>query len=599
MPSHNFQINLRGIIDLLSNHLYSTPHTFLRELLQNGVDAITARRQLDPKHEGEVSIELAPGAQPTLIFEDNGIGLTEPEIHKFLATIGESSKRLANNDQPSDFIGRFGIGLLSCFVVADEIVVLTRSARDKGKVLEWKGRDDGTYTIRETGSDFAPGTRVFLRARPDAAEHFTIENVRERVMHYGGLLPVPVYLMQGGARKRLNDQAAPWRDKYASRKAEDKAMLEFGQAAFGLRFHDWIPLKSKAGGVEGVAFVLPHATSLAARQQHRVYLRNMLLTETADNLLPQWAFFVRCVVNATDLRPTASRENFYEDKALEKARNELGGCLRQYIMELADSDKDALRRLIGIHQRSFKALAAEDDEFFKVIADLLPFETTQGLLSLGEIRAQGEIRYAPTVDQFRQIAGVAAAQGLCVVNGGYVNDTDLLERVADIYPDVTVEAVDASDVAQGFEELTSAERDKAFAFLRAADDALRAFGCRSELRRFQPTEMPALYSVSREGEFQRDLERTRESADSLWGGILDNLSSKAGHNTSAELTFNYSNPLVARLTALRDEKRLKLAVEMLYVQALLLGHHPLRSKELNALNRGLLELVELGLEGGK
>lgn len=595
MPSHNFQINLRGIIDLLSNHLYSTPHTFLRELLQNGVDAITARRQLDPKHEGEVSIELAPGAQPTLIFEDNGIGLTEPEIHKFLATIGESSKRLANNDQPSDFIGRFGIGLLSCFVVADEIVVLTRSARDKGKVLEWKGRDDGTYTIRETGSDFAPGTRVFLRARPDAAEHFTLENVRERVMHYGGLLPVPVHLVQGGARKRLNDQPAPWRGKHASRKAEDKAMIEFGQAAFGLRFHDWIPLKSKAGGVEGVAFVLPHATSLAARQQHRVYLRNMLLTETADNLLPQWAFFVRCVVNATDLRPTASRENFYEDKALEKARNELGGCLRDYIMELADSDKDALRRLIGIHQRSFKALAAEDDDFFKVIADLLPFETTQGLLSLGEIRAQGEIRYAPTVDQFRQIAGVAAAQGLCVVNGGYVNDAELLERVADIYPDVTVEAVDASDVAQGFEELTSAERDKAFAFLRAADDALRAFGCRSELRRFQPTEMPALYSVSREGEFQRDLERTRESADSLWGGILDNLSSKAGHNTSAELTFNYSNPLVARLTGLRDEKRLKLAVEMLYVQALLLGHHPLRSKELNALNRGLLELVELGM----
>ncbi|MBX3473131.1 MAG: HSP90 family protein [Planctomycetes bacterium] len=599
MPSHNFQINLRGIIDLLSNHLYSTPHTFLRELLQNGVDAITARLQLDAKHEGEVSIELVPGAQPTLIFEDNGIGLTEPEIHKFLATIGESSKRLANNDQPSDFIGRFGIGLLSCFVVADEIVVLTRSARDKGKVLEWKGRDDGTYTIRETGSEFAPGTRVFLRARPDAAEHFSLENVRERVMHYGGLLPVPVHLVQGGARKRLNDQPAPWRSKHASRKAEDKAMLEFGQAAFGLRFHDWIPLKSKAGGVEGVAFVLPHATSLAARQQHRVYLRNMLLTETADNLLPPWAFFVRCVVNATDLRPTASRENFYEDKSLEKARNELGGCLRDYIIELAESDKDALRRLIGIHQRSFKALAAEDDDFFKVIADLLPFETTQGLLSLGEIRAQGEIRYAPTVDQFRQIAGVAAAQGLCVVNGGYVNDTDLLERVADIYPDVTVEAVDASDVAQGFEELTSTERDKAFAFLRAADDALRAYGCRTELRRFQPTEMPALYSVSRDGEFQRDLERTREGADSLWGGILDNLSSKSAGATSAELTFNFSNPMVARLTGLRDEKRLKLAVEMLYVQALLLGHHPLRSKELNALNRGLLELVELGLEGGK
>jgi len=315
--------------------------------------------------------------------------------------------------------------------------------------------------------------------------------------------------------------------------------------------------------------------------------------------LPPWAFFVRCVVNASDLRPTASRESFYEDKSLAKARDELGGCLRDYIIGLAKDDKDALRRLIGIHQRSFKALAVEDDEFFKVIADLLPFETTQGLLSLGEIRANAPVRYAPTVDQFRQIAGVAAAQGLCVVNGGYVNDSDLLERLAEVYPDVEVEPVDASDVAQGFEELSAAERDSAFAFLRGADDALRGYGCRAELRRFLPTEMPALYSVSREGEFQRDLERTKESADSLWGGILDNLSRKSEVAPGAELTFNFSNPLVVRLAAMRDERRLKLAVEMLYVQALLLGHHPLRSKELNALNRGLLELVELGMEGGK
>src|SRR5262245_15867914 len=92
---HKFQINLRGLIDLLSNHLYSGPEVFGRELLQNGIDAIRARQHLEPTFQGEVSVEVhhRSGKAPTLVFADNGIGLTEEEIHTFLATIGESSKR--------------------------------------------------------------------------------------------------------------------------------------------------------------------------------------------------------------------------------------------------------------------------------------------------------------------------------------------------------------------------------------------------------------------------------------------------------------------------------------------------------------------------
>ncbi|HLL72195.1 MAG TPA: ATP-binding protein, partial [Pyrinomonadaceae bacterium] len=93
---YKFQINLRGIIDLLSNHIYSSPQIYVRELLQNGVDAILARRYVEPLHEGAIRIRVpdAPaGEQPALVFEDNGIGLDEAEIHRFLATIGQTSKR--------------------------------------------------------------------------------------------------------------------------------------------------------------------------------------------------------------------------------------------------------------------------------------------------------------------------------------------------------------------------------------------------------------------------------------------------------------------------------------------------------------------------
>src|SRR5438445_5277720 len=86
--SYKFQINLRGIIDLLSNHLYSGPEVFLRELLQNGVDAIRARVHHEADFAGSIGIEVvAPrdGRAPTLVFTDDGIGLTEEEVHRFLA----------------------------------------------------------------------------------------------------------------------------------------------------------------------------------------------------------------------------------------------------------------------------------------------------------------------------------------------------------------------------------------------------------------------------------------------------------------------------------------------------------------------------------
>src|SRR5262245_35171576 len=102
---HNFQVDLRGLIELLSGHLYSGPSVFVRELLQNGVDAIRARQRLAPAHAGAIKVELvrSSGRPATLLFQDDGIGLTEKEIHQFLATIGQSSKRGDQVERPDDF----------------------------------------------------------------------------------------------------------------------------------------------------------------------------------------------------------------------------------------------------------------------------------------------------------------------------------------------------------------------------------------------------------------------------------------------------------------------------------------------------------------
>ncbi|MFD6029584.1 ATP-binding protein, partial [Cellulosimicrobium funkei] len=120
---------MRGVVDLLARHLYSSPRVYLRELLQNGVDAITARAGLEGP-QAPARILLRPLPDGGLEVHDSGVGLTRDEAQELLATIGRSSKRdVELGTGREEFLGQFGIGLLSAFMVADEIELVSRSAR--------------------------------------------------------------------------------------------------------------------------------------------------------------------------------------------------------------------------------------------------------------------------------------------------------------------------------------------------------------------------------------------------------------------------------------------------------------------------------------
>lgn len=589
-----FQVNLKGIISLLSDNLYSNPGVYIRELLQNGVDAIAARRLVEPAFTTErIDIEVTPGDTPTVVFQDNGVGLTEEEVARFLATIGESSKRNELGKARADFIGQFGIGLLSCFMVAEEIVVITRSVQEGAPAVEWRGRQNGTYSVRKIESNMASGTRVYLRAREDMREWCVAAKVRELVEHYGGLLRVPIHMQSAGsATIQVNGEPPPWQRDYASLEEARTAMLDYGSRVFEATFFDVIPLQSKAGDVEGVAFVLPYSPSPAARGQHRVYLKNMLLSQNAEGMLPEWAFFVRCIVNANGLRPNAAREGFYEDAALEEARDQLGQCLRNYLVRLARYDPNRLTRLVALHYLAIKALAVHDDEFYRTFIDWIPFETSSGVMTLGEYRRQHPVvQYVPTIDQFRQVARIASSQQLCVINAGYTYDEKLLRKLPDVFAGAEVEEVDAATLAQSFESLTMEERNRCFKLIEAAQTALQPFRCTAEVVKFLPVELATLYNTSRDASLFRSAEQSKDVANSHWGDVLGNVLGDAGSAT-ARLFLNYDNSMIRRLAQVSDAGMLRRSVEMLYVHSLLLGMHPLSGRELELLNGGLLGLIE-------
>jgi molecular chaperone HtpG len=205
------------------------------------------------------------------------------------------------------------------------------------------------------------------------------------------------------------------------------------------------------------------------------------------------------------------------------------------------------------------------------------------------------LRYVPDLDQFRQIARVAAAQNLGVINAAYTYDAELLARFDDVFPGEQVECLGPADLTQTFDDLTLEEREEVFALVKAADLVLQPFKCAAEIKKFLPAELPALYSTGADAGFLRSVEQSREITDELWSSVLDNLAGKGGTDAYAQLCLNFNNPLVRKMARLRDRPLLQRSIQMLYVQALLLGHHPLSSREMALLNEGLLGLIEWGV----
>lgn len=577
--TYHFQVNLGGMLDVLSNHLYKSPDVFLRELLQNGVDAITLRQKSQPDwNGGKITITVEPGRR--LIFRDNGAGLSEEGIHRFLAVIGQSSKtELVNGKIPEDYIGRFGIGLLSCFMVSDSIVVHTRPAVG-GAAHMWTGLPDGTYTL-EPLEECPVGTSVILTAKPGMEHYFQPRKVTELVRYYGLALPVPVYL--SGDPERLNSIPADFTGISRSQ------LLSFGEWLFEEEFLEAIPIQTPH--ISGVAYVLPHRTAPSAKGRHRIYLKQMLLTERGDTLLPPWAFFLQCFLNTRGLRPTASREDFYEDGALSSAREEFAAAVCRHLAQLAEEDPDRLKGIVSVHAEAIKAMAVWDDELFQLFIDYLSFETSEGLMTGAALKRAGEAVWVHSVPKFKQLKPIFMAQGRLLICTGYASDQELIQAMAEHFG-LPFQPLHEDDMFDTLEDVTAAERQRGERLLWAADEALLPFECQAKLRRFLPADLPVLYAMSDEVQFLRQLQSAQEQSRGIFSDALASMLSGADERPLATLYLNLNSPIVRRLVTTADTELLASMARVLYVQALLAGGHPLRGGELKTMNQALLDLLE-------
>ena len=534
-----FHVDLRGVVDLLSHHLYSGPRVYLRELLQNSLDAVTARTQDDPQAPRRVRIvpaDLSPDG--CLHVDDSGIGLDEDGIRAVLATIGASTKRDALGLARESFLGQFGIGLLSCFLVTDEIRVTTRRAGTDETWL-WVGRDDGTYSVAPSPQPRAePGTDVALRPRGSAADLLSAEVVERLASSYASYLPVDLVVETAGGPVIAAGRRFPWEG------GGRDAALSLGEVVVGARPLDVVDLSDPVSGVRGQAFVLPHPTG--TRGGHRLYAKRMLVGESVPDVLPDWAFFVRAVLDTERLALTASRESLADDDVLGQTRARLGDQLKRWLLRMARTDRARAQEFFGVHH-------------------------------LG------------------QVAAIARAEDIAVLNAGYAYDRTILERWVARTDGLEAVRLEPEHLADRFSD---PDPDEAAAFAPLLDVARQVLG-RSEVRpvvrSFRPATMHAVLLVGRDAHRERDRRDVAAAVDDPWSAALAEI---AEPDAVARFVLNAEHHAVRRLADCGDAELQRVALEALYAHALLAGRHPLTPFDSALVARALPALIDRAVDGG-
>ena len=560
-----FQVDLGGMVELLSKNLYSSADVYLRELLQNGVDAITAKGI--PPEKGRIRFIVAPRQ---LIMTDNGVGLDKDQARELLATIGGSSKRDEFGLGRSDFLGQFGIGLLSCFLVSNEITVYAQAV-DKQAIL-WRGSANGTWTVEETQAHPLlndTGTVIELKAMPGEPD-FSYEQLAERVAHYGSFLPVPVTVERAGDRhdsEIISAQEPVWQ-------RNDYAQHAWCRSNFGFEPMAAIPLDIPVAGLKGVAFVLSQGTHPSRGMRHHLYLRGMLLSKQVVDLAPDWAYFVRIVADTHYLRPTASRDALFEDSLLEETREGIGDAIRLWLNDLP---QDQFEIFVAVHAMGLKALAVVDAQTRELVKRGLPFETSTGRKTLNELLAEGPIRYFITDQQFQSVLPIAAANGFTVVNACYSYDPAIMDQLRLDYPTHSIMQASVTDVIGVLQVLDPRQEEKFLPLIQRAQESLVSQNVRVIIRDFQPAAIPVLFLPAKEADAQWVENSAREAeGESALMSILDTVSEVTNPNLvgdKAQVIFNVQAELVHQLLDASEKDLIDHAIRGLYVQSLMSGRH--------------------------
>jgi len=350
--SMEFRAEVQQLLNILANSLYTEREIFLRELISNASDALhriqfemlTNRDVLDVDAELAIHIDFDKDAR-RLTVSDTGIGMTREELIENLGTIAHSGamaflKSLEEGQRPADIIGQFGVGFYSAFMVAEEVVVTTRSYRPDARGWRWTSRGDSRFTLEPAARE-SRGTTIEIKLKEDATEFATRWRLEQIVRKHSNYVSFPIYVKDNV----VNQQVALWRqppqevDETEYADFYKQLTLDFEEPLLHVHLVTDAPVNIRS------ILYIPRSRErgpLRLRTDYglKLYSRKILIEEYNKELLPEYLRFVEGVVDSEDLPLNISRETVQSSRTVRQIQKALKGRLIRSLRELSEERAD-------------------------------------------------------------------------------------------------------------------------------------------------------------------------------------------------------------------------------------------------------------------
>lgn len=385
-----FVAEIRQLLDIIINSLYTHPEIFIRELISNASDALhkirfkrlTEQNILNPEVELRIDITVDPDNRSFKI-EDTGIGMTKEEVITQIGTIAHSGtanflKNIKKDGENLDInlIGKFGVGFYSVFMVTDEVILETRSYLPSSTGVRWKSDGKEKYFIEDIERP-QRGTLIYFTLKEDYKEFAQPERVKEIIKKYSNFVDFPIYVNN----EKVNTVEAIWRKK------KDELTQEEIQSFYRFLTNDENPPLSYIHlSVEGnvnfnaLLFIPDTPPSYYWRdffdKTINLYSHKIFIQDDNPEILPEYLRFVRGVLDTDDFPLNISRETIQNSPIIPKIRQILTSKILNHLEELSETEPDKYSKFIQNFGQIFKGGLTIDNSNRDKIINLLRFQST-------------------------------------------------------------------------------------------------------------------------------------------------------------------------------------------------------------------------------
>ncbi len=392
----NISIHTENIFPIIKKWLYSDHEIFIRELVSNGVDAISKLNMLSRtgEYSGEVEPQITVAVDKdakTLSITDNGIGMTADEIKKYINQVAFSSAEEFINkfkdESDQQIIGHFGLGFYSSFMVADRVDIDTLSWQEDGQPVHWTC--DGSTSFELSESDRTErGTTITLHLNDDEHEYLEDARIKQLIKTYCDFLPVPIKM----GEDVLNKQEALWKKSPSDLTDEDYLNLYRYLYPYEEEPLLWVHLNTDYPFVVNGILYFPKLKPDVElnKGQIKLFCNQVFVSDNCEEIIPKFLTPLRGVIDSTDIPLNVSRSFLQADRTVRRISDYVAKKVGDRLKELY---RDDISQYINIWQdlgTFVKFGSLNDDKFKKQVQKYVIFRSTADLAPSDEPKVEVE-----------------------------------------------------------------------------------------------------------------------------------------------------------------------------------------------------------------